>query len=237
MRSRLRRTALLIGGLCLFLPAAAAAQKLDGDDKRFLKEVRPIILPEEKAVFEKLDDKADRLVFQEIFWARRDPNLATPENEFRQQYVKDRKTADRRYSVPSRVLVEGVFRPTREVTGSATDCGRLFILFGEPDETAPAPTRVPAWGMQGSLQPSWKDGGPANEPFETVRGSQVWVYKDRSDRRLATSQVEIAFDHECRGGSSLPAQLDRMAAMKVVHPNIDYRVGDDGHLVKPADQI
>ena len=97
---RTQSAVLLTAGVFLLLPLAARAQKLDDDDKRFLDEVRPIILPDERTLFEKLGDKGNRLVFQEIFWARRDPDLSTPENEFRERYVKDRKTADRKYRLP-----------------------------------------------------------------------------------------------------------------------------------------
>jgi hypothetical protein len=54
---------------------------------------------------------------------------------------------------------------------------------------------------------------------------------------MATARQKITFDRECRAGGSFAQQLDRMAAMKVVHPNIDYKVGQDGHLVEPADQL
>ena len=83
MRS-LRPFGLVIGWLCLLLPSAGRGQRADADDNQFLEDVRPLILPDERAVFEKLKNKLDRLLFQEIFWARRDPNLATPENEFQQ---------------------------------------------------------------------------------------------------------------------------------------------------------
>jgi hypothetical protein len=90
----------VVAGLFLLLPAAARAQGLDNDDTSFLNDVRSLILPEEKAAFEKLEDKADRLEFQRIFWARRDPDLGAPQNEFQTQYERDRAIADRRYSVP-----------------------------------------------------------------------------------------------------------------------------------------
>jgi GWxTD domain-containing protein len=215
---RLRAAVLLVGGLLLLLPATAPAQKLDDDDERFLDDVRPIILPDERAAFETLEDKADRIVFQEIFWARRDPDFATPENEFRQQYVKDRKTADRRYSLPGTL-------------GSATDCGRLFILVGQPDRvySPEGLNRV----VVGPRSGSWSLGPPST----IVRWPQTWVYEDRPERPMPIARVDIAFDEECDGGGDFAQQLDRIAATKIVHPNIGYKVGLDGHLVKPADQL
>jgi GWxTD domain-containing protein len=211
----LRPAVLVIGGLFLLLPAAASAQKLDDDDKRFLRDVRPLILADERAVFEKLNDKADRLVFQEIFWARRDSDLATPENEFQQQYVKDRKTADRKYRLPGLA------------SGSKTDCGRLFILAGKPDRIyrdEPL-TRVVVGERFGDTR--------FGQPSMIVRLPEIWVYKDRPERRMPLARVKIGFDEECRSGGTFSQQLDRIAATKIVHPNIDYKVGKDGHLVKP----
>ncbi len=226
MRS-LRPTVLLVGGLCLLLPAAAAAQKLDGDDKRFLKDVGPIILPEERAVFDRLEDKADRLVFQDVFWARRDPDLATPENEFQQQYERDRATADREYRIP------GV------AAGSETGCGLLFILFGEPDAMEPNPAPVPLGAIH-TRSRHWSGGHtpPRALSFRVHATGRLWVYKDQPGRRLDVDRLEIPFDSLCRSGHRFfPVLLERMATLKIVHPNIDYDVGQDGHLVKPADQL
>jgi len=203
MRS-VRSAVLVIPGFLLLLPAAARAQKLDNDDKKFLSDVRPLILPEEEATFKKLKDKADRLEFQKIFWTRRDPDLATPENEFQQQYVKDRATADQKYRVSG-------------TPGSLTDCGRTFILLGKPDE------------VQQQDSPAIEVG---------VRPPETWTYKDRGERKFTGGKAAIAFDSECRAASgSFSQQLDRLAAAKIVHPNIDYKIGKDGHLVKVADQL
>jgi GWxTD domain-containing protein len=119
------------------LPGSAAwAQKLDNDDKKFLSDVRPILLRDEESTYKKLKEKADRQEFQKVFWARRDPDLATPQNEFQERYEKDRAAADRDYRAGA-------------VAGSQTDCGRVFILLGKPDAvqteggTIAAGARVP----------------------------------------------------------------------------------------------
>jgi GWxTD domain-containing protein len=228
---RLRPAVLLIGGLFLLLPAAGRGQKLDDDDKTFLDDVRPLILPYERALFGKLEDKADRLVFQEIFWARRDPDLATPENELRQQYERDRATADRKYHVP------GV------ASGSETDCGRFFILFGKPDQIEPGPLPSPwgAWWLNNvnpSRAPSSSNPGRVIWPLGSYDTGSVWIYKDQPGRALGVARLEIPFNSQCFSGDRLRAVLlERMAARKIVHPNIDYRVGKDGHLMRPADQL
>ena len=218
---RLEEVGAVVAGLFLLWPVAARAQGLDDDDKTFLNDVRPLILPEEKAAFEKLEDRADRLEFQKIFWARRDRDLATPENEFQRQYEKDRAVADRGYSVPGKV-------------GSATDCGRLFVLFGKPDEIERdmSPTLVVRDDEIVS-----RLSGPSYSLSGAVRRAETWVYKDRPDRRIQNGRAAIAFEEECRGGGDLGHQLDRMAAAKIVHPNITYQTDEDGHLVTLADQL
>ena len=120
MRASSLRSAFLLA-LVLASPGLANAQKLDKDDKTFLDGVRPILLMDEDKLYKSLKEKADRLEFQKIFWARRDPDLATPANEYQAEYEKARAEADRLYRMPAQA-------------GSLTDCGRVFILLGKPDE-------------------------------------------------------------------------------------------------------
>src|SRR4026209_854916 len=84
-------------------PAAARADKLDKEDKKWLDEVRPLMLPDEEKTFRDLKDKADRLEFQKIFWARRDPDLDTPDNEFQSTYKTERAEVDRQFKVAGRM--------------------------------------------------------------------------------------------------------------------------------------
>ncbi len=199
MRSRLSVLVLLVAAL--LRPGAALAQKLEKDEKKWLDEVRPLMLADEERQYKKLKDKADRLEFQKIFWARRDPDLATPQNEAQEQFVKDVAEADRAYRIPGQ-------------GGSTTDCGRVFILLGKPDEVQ----------QEGSGSIS-------------IRVPETWVYKDKPGRTFQGGKAKIAFDSECRGTMSLSDQLDRLASAKIVHLNIDYRTGKDGHLVKLVDLL
>ena len=191
----------ILMALAVLPPGLAAAQKLDKDEKKWLDDVRPILLAEEEKTYKSLKEKSDRLEFQQIFWARRDPDLATPENEFQAQYLQAR--ADRRPEVPGS-------RPG----GLDTDCGRIFILLGKPDEVQDDAAISP-----GLLAP------------------QTWTYRDRPGRTFQGGKAVIAFDADCRAPVGFAAQLDRIAAAKVLQPNIDYRTGKDGHLVKLADLL
>jgi len=106
--------------LLLALLAATSAADMDKNAKKWVETVRPIILPEEEKAYKSLKNNNDAAEFQKIFWARRDPNLETPENEYQIEYHKLVAEIDPRYRAAGR-------------PGSLTDCGRLHVLFGAPD--------------------------------------------------------------------------------------------------------
>lgn len=95
-------------------------KKLGPADAEFYDRVQYIITPEERKTFLALPD-AERAAFQEEFWRRRDPDLGTVENEFKTAYFKRMNEADR--------LFQGEGR-----SGWRTDRGRVYILFGPPQE-------------------------------------------------------------------------------------------------------
>jgi GWxTD domain-containing protein len=200
MRNPSTRSAILLA-VALLSPGLAAAQKLDKDDKKWLDDVRPILTVDEEKTYKGLKEKGDRQEFQKIFWARRDADLATPENEFQAEYQAARATADQKYRVAGQA-------------GSNTDCGRTFILLGKPDEV-----QEETGGGTGLMVP------------------QTWTYRDRPGHTFQGGKAVIAFDSECRAPGGFSGQLDRVAASKVLQPNIDYRTGKDGRLVKLADLL
>src|SRR5687767_11117170 len=190
--------------LLLASPLAAQAQKMDKQDRAWLDHVRPIMLPDEEKTFRELKDKGDREEFKKIFWARRDPDLETPENEYQAEYEKTFAEADKKYS--------GVGR-----AGANSDCGRIFILLGAPDEVKAA------------------DGGAA----PAGRGPEVWTFRDRPSMKFQGGQVQIEFDENCLlpQGARLGDQLNRIAEGRIVKPDLTYRKGGDGKIVKLVDQL
>jgi GWxTD domain-containing protein len=214
-----RSALMMVASAIVLLPAPARAQKLDDDDRKFLSDVHPIILLDEEATFRALKDKADRLEFEKIFWARRDPGAlaryadpTTPKNAFQEQYLKDLAAADDKFHLAY----------TR---GSSSDCGRFLILLGKPDETY--------LGMQASLGlQAWEARGVQ------TRAPVVWVYRHRPGLDLGgpAGRLVIRFDQDCHAGT-IAQQLNHIAATKVAHREIGYSVGKDGHLVPLAEQL
>ncbi len=78
------------------------------------------ILDREKDVFLSLETLEERERFIEAFWRKRDPNPATPQNEFKEELY-------RRIEFANSTLGLEAPRP-----GWATDRGRMYITLGKP---------------------------------------------------------------------------------------------------------
>jgi GWxTD domain-containing protein len=102
------------------LAPAARADKMDKDSKKWLDEVKPIMLEDEEKTFKDLQDKADRDEFQKIFWARRNPQGAeSADNPYKAEFTKARAEAESKFKASG---------------GADSDCGRVMLVLGAPDE-------------------------------------------------------------------------------------------------------
>jgi GWxTD domain-containing protein len=86
------------------------------------EDVAYIITDEERAAFGRLTTDAEREKFIEQFWLRRDPTPGTEENEYKVEHY-------RRIAYDNEHFVEG-----GSVPGWKTDRGRIYIMYGPPDE-------------------------------------------------------------------------------------------------------
>lgn len=90
--------------------------------RQWLEEVVAyIITPAERELFLSLPNEEERGKFIDNFWKKRDPNPATPENEFKIAYYR-------------RIAFANKFFGTAGIPGWRTDRGRIFILLGPPNE-------------------------------------------------------------------------------------------------------
>ena len=120
---------LLAGLFVLGIFSFAFAQKkksskdLPPNYRKWLEEeVVYIITPKEKEVFLQLETDREREIFIDAFWKQRDPDILTPENEFRVEHYK-------------RVAYANQFLG-REGPGAGwrSDMGRLHIILGAPQQ-------------------------------------------------------------------------------------------------------
>jgi GWxTD domain-containing protein len=119
--------------------------------KKWLDEdVRWIITDEERAAFRQLSNDEERDNFIEAFWARRDPTPDTEENEFKEEHY-------RRIAYANEHFAAGI-------PGWKSDRGRMYIVFGPPDEIESHPSG-------GSYERPMEEGGGETStfPFEQWR--------------------------------------------------------------------
>ena len=89
--------------------------------KKWLEEEVPyIISDEERSAFLQMQTNEEREQFIEAFWQRRDPTPDTVENEFKEEHYRRIAYANERFS--------------SGIPGWRTDRGRIYIMWGPPDE-------------------------------------------------------------------------------------------------------
>ncbi len=98
-------------------------EKLNPEHRKWIQEeVVYIITDQERDVFLSLPTIADREGFIRAFWERRDPDPATPANEFKDEHYE-------RLDYANRIFSRDAPRP-----GFKTDMGKFWIILGKPHE-------------------------------------------------------------------------------------------------------
>ncbi len=126
-------------------------KELDSQYKKWLNEdVIYIITPEERSAFVHLQTNEEREQFIEQFWQRRTPDPDSTENTFKEEHY-------RRIAYTNEHFASGI-------PGWKTDRGRIYIMWGAPDEIESHPSG-------GSYdRPSNEGGGTTSTyPFEDWR--------------------------------------------------------------------
>jgi GWxTD domain-containing protein len=141
--------------------------------KKWLDEdVAWIITDEERQAFKALSNDEERDNFIEQFWLRRDPTPDTVENEYKEEHY-------RRIAYANEHFAAGI-------PGWRTDRGRIYIMYGPPDE-------IEAHPSGGFYQRPEDEGGGTTStfPFET------WRYRYLEN---VGQEVMIEFVDSCQCG-------------------------------------
>jgi len=102
-------------------------KELDNSFKTWLNEdVIYIISPEERTAFLQLETNEEREQFIEQFWLRRSANPDMPDNDFKEEHYRRIAYANEHYA--------------SGIPGWKTDRGRIYIIWGAPDEIESHPT-------------------------------------------------------------------------------------------------
>ena len=166
------------------------------------QDVRYIISPEEEQAFKLLSTDEERDAFIEQFWLRRDPTPDTEENEFREEHYRRIQYANEHFSAG--------------VPGWRTDRGRIYIIWGAPDE-------IESHASGGTYQRDSSEGGGTTStfPFERWRyryiegiGNEVIIeFVDScmcNEYRMATNPNEKdALANTPGGGPTMNEQMGR----------------------------
>src|SRR5580693_5911979 len=89
-------------------------------------EVSDIITDAERRAFLELGTEEEREQFREIFWQRRNPDPESPINTAKEEYYRRLIYADEHFA--------------SGIPGRKTDRGRIYIIWGPPDEIDSHPT-------------------------------------------------------------------------------------------------
>ena len=125
-------------------------KELDTPYKTWLNEdVVYIISPDERTAFLQLETNEEREQFIEAFWLRRSSNPDLPDNDFKEEHY-------RRIAYANEHFASGI-------PGWKTDRGRIYIIWGKPDEIESHPTG-------GTYDRPMEEGGGSTTtyPWETV---------------------------------------------------------------------
>ncbi len=153
---------------------ALRKEVMDKASKDWLEQDVPyIITDEERRAFKQLSNEEEREKFIEAFWDRRNPNPDSEDNEFKDEHYRRIEYANDHYAAG--------------VPGWKTDRGRIYIVYGPPDEIDSHPS-----GGQYERPISEGGGQTSTYPFET------WRYRHIDG---IGEQVEIEFVDDCMCGA------------------------------------
>src|SRR5439155_20543061 len=131
--------------------ARSLRKELRGEYRKWLDEdVRWIISDDERKAFMQLSNDEERDQFIEAFWQRRNPNPDSEDNEFKEDHY-------------ARIAYANEHFPAG-IPGWKTDRGRIYIVYGKPDEIESHPSG-------GTYDRPMEEGGGTTStyPFEQWR--------------------------------------------------------------------
>ena len=178
------------------------AQELGLQDGIWLNdEVPDIITADERKAFLELSTNEEREQFIEIFWNKRNPDPESPNNTFKEEHYRRLAYADEHFA--------------SGIAGRKTDRGRIYIIWGPPDEIDSHPT-----------------GGTYERPMEQGGGSstaypwEVWRYRHLEG---IGENIEIEFVDPTGSGeyhiTMDPCEKDALAHVPGAGPSLSELIG------------
>jgi GWxTD domain-containing protein len=151
----------------------------------------------------KSDEEADHFI--QLFWAKRDPDLKTPVNEFKVIFDQRVKEADQNFSLP-------------RLRGALTERGKLYILLGPPYTLSVMRGTKPQPGLRdstGALPPPNDPGTSIGESIVTFTYEAAQL-PDWATIKALTAKfiVEPSNDYVATGDVKSPEVKARNVALR-----------------------
>jgi GWxTD domain-containing protein len=163
---------------------------LDSNSQKFLDFIRYIITPQEDRIFREMPAE-DRGEFIMDFWARRDSDPSTPENEFRSVYYSRLAVADKAFRAG--------------VPGWMTDRGRIYILLGPPTDVIKKTMGDKSTEL--SRNQRELSSNVLEEGTFTERPTEIWIYNQYPD--YFSGPLRLTFvDNEGTGNYRLTTDVE-----------------------------
>ncbi len=177
--------------------------------KKWLEEdVVWIISDDEKATFKALSNDEERENFVDQFWARRNPDPRAGDNAFKEEHYRRIAYANQHY--------------TSGIAGWRTDRGRIYIMFGKPDQLESHPT-----------------GGVYNRPYNEGGGQtstypfEKWWYRHIEG---VGDDIEIEFVDKSMSGEYRMALLPEEKDALINVPNAGLTFAEEMGFSDKADR-
>lgn len=155
------------------------------------QDVRWIITDEERAAFKMLRNDLERDDFSEAFWQRRNPRPDEFNNSYKVEHYQRIAYANEQFGALGK-------------SGWSTDRGRIYILYGQPDEIQSYPNGRFKGQVADDKNTSVKDSFPPVEDHSVPPGEdvshlplEIWRYRYLEG---IGQDVELAFVDVCRCG-------------------------------------
>src|SRR5919108_994463 len=164
-------------------------------------EVPDIITPEERRAFLELSTNEERDQFREIFWQRRNPDPESPINTAKEDHYRRLAYADEHFS--------------SGIPGRKTDRGRIYIIWGQPDEIESHP-------MGGAYERPLEQGGGESSAYPWEK----WRYRHLEG---IGENIEIEFVDPSGSGEYHiaydPCEKDALAHVPGAGPSLSEILG------------
>lgn len=152
----------------------------------------------EKAAWKNVKSEEEAERFVALFWARRDPDLSTPANEFREDFQQRVAAADKLFSYSG-------------MRGALTARGKVLILLGMCDKRMD----LAAGSKRG--EDRFERFGPRGYAYVEASATQIWEYQpSRFPGNWGKDPIHVVFRERNPNSGDFELLLERRVNMQTL---------------------